>query len=64
MKSLGLLAMSLLPFYGGYRYLLQTDSVRQEFPEHMLCKGPVWITRATGVVLAAGGLYVVYLAVR
>jgi hypothetical protein len=43
MKSLGFVAMALCLFYGAYRYALQTDLVKQDFPEHIVCKGPVWL---------------------
>ena len=32
MKSFGYLAMAVFLFYGAYRYVVQTRSVRQDFP--------------------------------
>src|SRR6266851_2023295 len=39
MKSFGFVAMALFLFHGAYHYALQTDFVRQDFPEHIVCKG-------------------------
>ena len=64
MKSVGFVAMALFLFYGAYRYALQTYLVRQDFPQHIVCKGPVWLTRTIGFAFAACGFYFVYLAAR
>ena len=48
MKSFGYLAMAVFLFYGAYRYVIQTRSIRQDFPEHFVSNVPLWATRALG----------------
>jgi len=62
MKSFGYLAMAVFLFYGAYRYVVQTRSVRQDFPEHVVSKVPLWVMKAIGLAFAVCGLYFVYLA--
>lgn len=49
-------------FYAAYRYVIQTRSVRQDFPKHIVSKAPIRVTRAIGLAFAACGFYFVYLA--
>lgn len=62
MKPFGYLAMAGFLFYAAYRYVIQTRSVRQDFPKHIVSKAPIRVTRAIGLAFAACGFYFVYLA--
>lgn len=62
MKQLGFVAMALFLFFGVYRYVIQTREVRQDFPDHIVSKTPLWFMKAIGLAFAACGFYFIYLA--
>jgi hypothetical protein len=58
-KNIGFLALALLFLYGGYRYVVHTDRVKADSPEHPVGSSPIFLLRALGVIMAlCGGLFV------
>jgi hypothetical protein len=60
-NSIAFLALSVLFWYGAYRYVKQAHLVKRDFPEQ-LGSTPIWLVRAIGVSFAGCALLLMYMA--